>query len=155
MDVIIETPRGSTVKYKYEEEYNMFRLLKRLPAGLAFPYDFGFFPNTKGEDEDPLDVMVLSEFTAFTGCVMDCRVIGCLEVEQKKGNNFIRNDRFLAVPELSDQYSQVSSISDAPETLVTEIETFFKTYLEREGKEFRTGTRMNAALAMEKLISLK
>jgi len=155
MDVIIETPRGSAVKYKYEEEYNLFRLLRRLPAGLAFPYDFGFFPNTRGEDGDPVDVMVISEFTAFTGCVMDCRVIGCLEVEQKKGSKLIRNDRFLAVPELSEQYEQVISISDVPEALVSGIETFFKTYMEREGKEFRMGTRLNAALAMRNLGSSK
>jgi inorganic pyrophosphatase len=58
MRVIIETPRGSRNKYKYDELKKNFELKKVLPTGAVFPYDFGFIPGTKGEDGDPVDIMV-------------------------------------------------------------------------------------------------
>jgi inorganic pyrophosphatase len=74
MDIIIESPKGSRIKYKFDNEYRLFRLHKILPAALVFPFDFGFIPGTTGEDGDPIDVMVLSEFQGFPGCLLDCRL---------------------------------------------------------------------------------
>jgi inorganic pyrophosphatase len=59
VNVVIDTPRGSRCKYKYDEKTGLFRLAKLLPLGASFPYDFGFVPSTRGEDGDPLDVLVL------------------------------------------------------------------------------------------------
>ena len=56
IDIIVETPKGSTQKYDYDKKKNLFRLHKILPSGMAFPYDFGFVPGTKGEDGNPLDI---------------------------------------------------------------------------------------------------
>ena len=137
MDIVIETPRESPVKYKFEPELNEFRMLKALSPGLVFPYDFGFIPNTKGDDGDPLDVMVISEFPSFPGCVIDCRIIGCLQVEQSQKDQVIRNDRFLAVPEFSIQYAHVRSLDDLAQGLIDAIELFFTTYLSVEGKKIK------------------
>jgi inorganic pyrophosphatase len=63
--VIVESPRGSNHKYDHDPGSGRFRLNKILPAGLVFPYDFGYIPETKGEDGDPLDIMVISEITRF------------------------------------------------------------------------------------------
>jgi inorganic pyrophosphatase len=82
MDIIIESPKGSREKYKFDETKNLFRLHKVLPAALVFPFPFGFIPGTKGQDGDPLDVFVLGEFAGFPGCLMDCRMIGCITAEQ-------------------------------------------------------------------------
>ena len=57
--VIIETPKGSAEKFNYEPEFKAFKLSKIMPAGMAFPYDFGFVPHTKGEDGDPVEILVL------------------------------------------------------------------------------------------------
>jgi inorganic pyrophosphatase len=65
--VIIETPKGSRNKYAYDAKWHVFQLKKVLPAGMAFPYDFGFVPSTKGGDGDPLDVLVLMDEPAFAG----------------------------------------------------------------------------------------
>src|ERR1044071_8032796 len=99
--VIVETPRGSAEKYEYDEELKLFVMKKILPAGIVFPYDFGFFPNTKGGDGDPVDVLVMCEFKSFPGCIMNCRIIGALLAEQKSKKGKERNDRFFAVPVLS------------------------------------------------------
>lgn len=147
MDIVIETPRNSPVKYKYEPDLEGFRMLKALSPGLVFPYDFGFIPGTKGEDGDPLDVLVISEFPSFPGCLIDCRIIGCLQAEQSKKDRMLRNDRFLAVPEFSIQYEQVNSLNDLSEKTIDAVELFFTTYLAAEGKEIKWLPRLDASKA--------
>ena len=151
MNIIIETPRGSREKYKYDESLHLFRLHKTLPAGLSFPFDFGFIPDTKGEDGDPLDAMVISEFNSFTGCVMDCRIIGCLKVAQSKNEQTIRNDRYLAIPEQTIVFENVLSIEDLPPTLLMDIESFLTTYMELSGKDLFQLGKLNAKESMELL----
>ena len=68
--VVIETPKGSRNKYAFNDEQKVFELKKVLPAGMTFPYDFGFVPSTKAEDGDPVDVLVLMDEPAFAGCVL-------------------------------------------------------------------------------------
>jgi inorganic pyrophosphatase len=82
LQVIIETPKGSRNKYAFDPEQEIFALKKVLPAGMAFPYDFGFIPSTLGGDGDPLDVLVLMDEPAFPGCLLKCRIIGVIEGEQ-------------------------------------------------------------------------
>lgn len=82
MNLIIETPKGSSEKYDYDTQHHLFKLHKILPAGMVFPFDFGFIPGTKGEDGDPLDVLVISEFESFPGIMIDCRIIGCIKAKQ-------------------------------------------------------------------------
>src|SRR5436309_9611011 len=93
MEVMIETPRGKRNKFKYDSKHDRFLLCSVLPAGASFPYDFGFLPGTKGEDGDPLDVLVLMDESAFPGCVIEARLIGVLEIEQAEDGEKYRNDR--------------------------------------------------------------
>src|SRR5690242_1479965 len=94
--VVIETPKGSHNKYSYDPAIAAFVLGGVLPAGAVFPFDFGFIPSTLGDDGDPLDVLVLMDAPAFTGCVVRSRVIGAIEAQQEHGQT-LRNDRLLAV----------------------------------------------------------
>src|SRR3979409_2731360 len=77
--VVVETPKDSRNKYAFDPERKVFELKKVLPAGMAFPYDFGFIPRTKAEDGDPVDVLVLMDEPAFPGVVLKCRLIGIIE----------------------------------------------------------------------------
>ena len=76
IQVIIETPKGSRNKYSFDSQQKVFQLKKVLPAGMAFPCDFGFVPSTVSEDGDSVDVLVLMDEPAFPGCLLQCRVIG-------------------------------------------------------------------------------
>ena len=134
--VIIETPKGSTEKYAYDKEHGLFALKKILPAGMTFPYDFGFFPQTKGGDGDPVDVLVICEFKSFPGCVMDCRIIGVMLAEQSSKKGKERNDRFFAVPVLSTVFDHIHSIKDIPKDEMTNLVNFFMVYNLQQGKEF-------------------
>src|SRR6201996_654635 len=76
LQVIIETPRGSRNKFAYDPKQQVFAVKAVLPAGMAFPYEFGFVPSTKADDGDPVDVLVLMDEPAFPGCTLMCRPIG-------------------------------------------------------------------------------
>jgi inorganic pyrophosphatase len=146
---IVETPKGSAQKYDWNEELRLFKLAKILPAGLQFPFDFGFIPGTRGEDGDPLDVIIISEVKSFTGCCMDCRIIGAITAHQtEKDGKIVRNDRFLAVPEVSQLFKNVQSFTDLPEDILNQLEAFFKNYNEQAGKEFQPLNRISAAEAL-------
>jgi len=143
--VVIESPKGSGNKYDYDTNLKAFKLNKVLPVGMVFPFDFGFMPGTKGEDGDPLDVIVISEISSFTGCYMDCRLIGAIKVKQTERNgDTMRNDRYFAIPEVSHLFKEVNSIVQLPEGMMTELECFFKNYNEQAGKKFEVLERVNA-----------
>src|ERR1700754_1035114 len=128
VDVVIETPKGSAQKYDYDPDSHFFRLKKILPSGMVFPYDFGFIPHTKGDDGDPLDVIVISEFNSFPGVVIKCRIIGGIKAEQstkKDKGKMIRNDRFIAIPSCSGIFEKVKTIGDLPTDIMHDLEEFF------------------------------
>lgn len=140
VDVVIETPKGSAEKYDYIPNTPFFKMKKILPSGMVFPYDFGFIPDTIGEDGDPLDVIVISEFNSFPGVIIKCRIIGAIKAEQseeKKSHKMIRNDRFLAVPKCSNIFEDVKSMDDLPSRIMDQLEEFFVDYNKLEGKKFK------------------
>lgn len=136
--VVVETPKGSRNKYKYDSEQGVMRLGATLGEGLAFPFDFGFLPSTRGEDGDPLDVLLFLDAGVPPGCVATARLIGVLEVAQKQGRKpWRRNDRFFAVATHAHSLLAVRRLADLPSHLVPEVEAFFIHYAGLEGKELR------------------
>src|SRR5882724_7597395 len=112
IQVVIETPKGSRNKYAFDSEQRVFGLTKVLPAGMAFPYDFGFVPSTKAEDGDPTDVLVLMDEPAFPGCLLKCRIIGIIEGEQGEKKSRERNDRIIAIEAANHSYARVHHVQD-------------------------------------------
>ena len=136
LHVVVETPKGSTEKYDWNPKEKMFELNKILPVGMVFPFDFGFIPDTKGEDGDPLDALIFSEFTSFPGCRVHARLIGGITGKQKEGKgDWIRNDRFLFVPQPSVVYSDANKVQDLSKKLIKGILTFLMTYNEKKEYE--------------------
>jgi inorganic pyrophosphatase len=135
--VIIETPQGSRNKFDYDDELGLFKLGGVLPAGAVFPFDFGFVPSTTGGDGDPLDVLVLMEEAAFTGCLVEARLLGVIEAEQtERDGKTTRNDRLVAVAAAARNHKDVNSLAELGENLLDEIEHFFVSYNEMKGKKF-------------------
>jgi inorganic pyrophosphatase len=137
VQVVIETPKGRRNKFKYDPEEKCFKLGAVLPAGLSFPYDFGFLPDTLAEDGDPLDVLLLMDESAFPGCRVQSRLIGVLEIEQAENGEKYRNDRIIAVAENAHDYRDLRSLKDLNENLLKEIEQFFAANSQIKGKEFK------------------
>jgi inorganic pyrophosphatase len=135
--VIVETPKGSRNKYAFEPEERIFELKKVLPAGMAFPYDFGFIPLTMGGDGDPLDVLVLMDEPAFPGCKLTCRVIGVIEGEQGNKKKKERNDRVVAVEDGTHSYTHVKHVDDLGKAFERELEEFFVNYHRLSDAQYR------------------
>lgn len=135
--VVIETPKGSRNKYAFDAEEKVFTLKKVLPAGMAFPYDFGFVPSTLADDGDAVDVLVLMDEPAFAGCVLKCRLIGVIEGKQGKGKKTERNDRLVAVEAGNHSWADIDHVKDLGKEFVKELEDFFVNYHQLSGKEYR------------------
>jgi len=139
VNVIIETPKGSQMKFKYDEKENLFVFDKTLPMGQSFPFDYGFVPSTKGGDGDPLDVMVIAAEPTFVGCLVHARLIGVIEAEQTENGVTERNDRLIAVPIEAKTGKLSSGAVDHLETsLARKISDFFVVYNKLQGKRFKT-----------------
>jgi inorganic pyrophosphatase len=150
VDVVVETPSGSHNKLKFDPAHGAFRLSRVLPAGMSFPFDFGYLPGTLGEDGDPLDVLLLLDAPVPTGCLVEARLIGVLEVEQReKDGSVVRNDRLIGVAVESTTRATLRDLDDIDPALLDEIEAFFDQYNRLEGKAFRVLHRRGPAAAME------
>ncbi len=128
INAIVETPKGGRNKYVYDEDLDIVKLKRALPAGMVFPFDFGFIPSTIAQDGDPMDILVLTDASTFPGCLVESKVLGIIKVEQEKHGEKVRNDRVIAVQLDSRLYSSANNINDLPEGLVNEIINFFASY---------------------------
>src|SRR4051812_35534403 len=91
LNLVIETPKASHAKFAYDEDTGFFTLSKLLPAGMAFPYNFGFIPSTRGGDGDPLDALLVFDEVLQPGCVVEARLIGVLKARQSEEGKMKRN----------------------------------------------------------------
>ena len=144
LNVIIDTPKDSRNKYKFDEKLGLFKLGGVLPVGAFFPFDFGYIPQTLGGDGDPLDVLLLMDEPAFVGCLIGARLIGVIEAEQTEDGKTEKNDRLIAVASNSRTHTDVKSLNDLNKTLVDQIEHFFVSYNQAKGKEFKPLGRFTA-----------
>ncbi len=136
LNVIVDTPKGSRNKYKFDEDLGLFRLGGVLAVGHTFPFDFGYIPGTLGGDGDPLDVLILMDEPAFVGCLIQSRLIGVIEARQTEDGKTEVNHRLIGVAANARAHSDVKSLNDLNKTLIDEIEHFFVSYNEAKGKKF-------------------
>jgi len=155
VNAIIDTPKGSRNKFKYDAKTGMFKLGGPLPLGAVFPFDFGYIPSTKADDGDPLDILILMDDPAFVGCLVPAKLIGLLEANQTEDKETTRNDRLIAVAADSRNHSHIRFLGDLNNNLIHEIERFFVSYNETKGKKFeilgRFGPDRAAALIESRL----
>ena len=149
VNVLIDTPKGSRNKFKYDEKHGLFKLAGVLPSGAVFPYDFGDLPGTLAEDGDPVDVLVLMDEPAFVGCWIPARLLGVIEAEQTEDGKTERNDRLIGVATVSRNHADVRSLDDLSPNLVKEIEHFFVSYNAVKGKRFEPLARSGPEKARE------
>lgn len=124
--VFIEIPKGSKVKYEFDEELKMIKVDRFLYGPNYFPFEYGFVMKTKGEDGDPLDCVLISEEPTFPGCILKARPIGILEMEDEAGID----NKILAVPieKLEPRLKEIQDVKDLTEHQKAEIKELFETY---------------------------
>jgi inorganic pyrophosphatase len=137
INAVVESPRGSVIKFKYDPAEGVMTLARPLPAGLLYPFDWGFIPGTRAADGDPLDAFILWDGTSYPGIVIPSRPIGILQVEQTSAtsNRRQRNDRVAVVPLKAPRQESLKSIFDVPERVRAEFELLFLHSVAFEGQD--------------------
>jgi inorganic pyrophosphatase len=127
LQVIVESPRGATLKMKFDNAIGLFRVSRPLPDGFTYPCDWGFVPGTHAADGDPVDAFVWWEHSSFPGAVMAVRMVAVLRVEQKNRQSGARerNDRLLTVPNGIPAYAHITNLDDVPQRHRDELAHFF------------------------------
>lgn len=144
---MIETPKGSRSKFKFDEELKAFRLSNVLAAGSVFPFDFGYLPGTRGEDGDPLDVLVLLDSPTPMGCLVEVRLLGVITAQQVDEGHRVRNDRIIAAAVKSPSHRRFRALKDLGRSVLEEIEHFFESYNVFEERPFKILGRGGPAAA--------
>ena len=132
-DVFIEVSKGSNLKYEICKTTNLLKLDRVLHTSMFYPGNYGYFPNTLAGDGDPLDVIVLTDYSLQPGILVNCKIIGVLLTEDEKG----LDEKIIAVPSESvdSSYSDINDISNIPSVTLEKIEHFFTNYKKHEKKK--------------------
>ena len=122
--MVVETPRGSPTKFRFDAEKGVFTVARSLALGVTYPFDWGFIPGTKSGDGDALDALCVHHHGSFAGVVLPCRCIGAVQIDQKSSRGRVSNPRVILVP----AWSGAQGIEDELELtdrMRQEIEQFF------------------------------
>lgn len=131
VDAYIEIPTGSQNKYEFDKEKNAFILDRVLFSPMHYPTEYGYLKDTLALDGDPLDILVLTTFPTFPGCVIESRVIGVLVMSDDKG----QDEKLLAVPTSDPRWKNVNDLNDVAPHILDEIAHFFQVYKDLEKKK--------------------
>lgn len=129
--MVVEIPKNSMHKIEYSAELGLFRLDRTLYSAMHFPGDYGFVPGTIADDGDPLDVLVIADEATFTGCLLDVRPVGALDMSDERG----RDQKLLAVPDRNPRYEPIHTYEQIFPHVRREIEHFFSIYKELEANK--------------------
>lgn len=148
LNVFVEIPKDSSIKYELDKESGVVFVDRFLHTSMKFPTNYGFVPNTLADDGDPLDVMVLSEYAVAPGTVIPSIVIGMLEMEDEAGID----TKILAVPsvKIDPLFGEYKDVADIPEATKNKIKHFYENYKSLEkGKWVKLKEWKGKSVALE------
>lgn len=148
VNVFIEIPQGVSIKYEFDPEIGAVVVDRFLYTDMNYPFNYGFIPNTKGGDGDPLDVLVLSKKPVAVGVIIAARPVGMLATEDEEG----QDAKLIAVPlpKIDPTFAHVNDISDVDKKILDDIMHFFETYKKNEpGKWVKVSGWKGKAEALE------
>jgi inorganic pyrophosphatase len=130
VNVVVEIPQGGYIKYEMDKDSGFVEVDRFAFTAMAYPFNYGFIPNTLAQDGDPTDVLVISTYPVNPGCVIAVRPVGMLEMEDESGVD----TKILAVPtkKIDPFYAHVEEIEDLGEAVKNKIRHFFERYKELE-----------------------
>lgn len=124
INIVVENCKGTSNKIEYNIEEGVFKLDRVFYSPMYWPFDYGFIPRTWSEDDDPVDVVVLTSQPTLQGCVLTARPIGVMIMEDERG----RDDKIIAVPVDDPRFNQIKELKNLSEHMLKEIQEFFETY---------------------------
>ncbi|MCE2850531.1 MAG: inorganic diphosphatase [Roseiflexaceae bacterium] len=145
--VVVEIPKGSRNKYEFHKRTGAFKLDRVLYSAVHYPGDYGFTPQTFYDDEDPLDVLVMTNLPTFTGCIVEARPIGMFRMLDRGEHD----DKILAVLHYDPFFQGYTDFTQLPSHYIREVEHFFTVYKDLEGGRVEPLGWENAEVAKERV----
>lgn len=127
---VVEIPKGSRNKYEWDEQLGAIKLDRFLYSSVVYPLDYGFIPESIGEDGDPLDAMIVVSEPTFPGCWIEVKPIALFRMHDDKGSD----DKVICVPVSDPNWNTFESLNDLSSQLQEEISHFFSIYKNLEQK---------------------
>lgn len=142
---IIEIPKNTRAKYELDKESGMLLLDRVLFSSMYYPANYGFIPRTYCDDNDPLDILVLSQITIVPMCIVSAKVIGVMRMM----DDGEMDDKIIAVAEHDMSVKHIDDISELPEHFFKELKNFFEDYKKLENKSVEVDDFQGADVAKE------
>jgi inorganic pyrophosphatase len=137
VNVIVETPKGSRVKYSFAPESGLFCVKRALPEGMMFPFNFGFVPSTLADDGDPLDILIINQEPLVCGCLIKAELLAVIKAEQKEQDGKTnRNDRIIGMA-IDEETPPEYRSENLDKARIAQIGFFFAAYNKMAGKKFK------------------
>jgi inorganic pyrophosphatase len=145
-DAIIEIPYNSFIKYEIDKSKNIIRCDRILNTSMVYPGNYGYFPNTLAGDGDPLDVLLISNYSLHPGIIIEVKIIGVLLMQDEDG----QDEKIIAVPSnnVDINYININNLDDLPKSILSKIKHFFEHYKDNDSKKWcNVGDFKNAEFA--------
>ena len=130
INAIIEIPKGSNNKYEVDKETGLIKLDRANYSAAAYPFDYGFAPQTLWEDGDPLDVIVLTTYPLYPGILVAVRPVAGIDMIDSGEGDY----KVIAVPVDDKRWDDVNDLKDLNQHALKEFQHFFETYKALKGK---------------------
>ena len=142
---IIEIPKNTRAKYELDKESGLLLMDRVIFSSMYYPANYGFIPQTYCDDNDPLDILVLSQIQIVPMCIVSSKVIGVMHMLDEGE----RDDKIIAVAENDMSVNYINDISALPAHFFNELKNFFEDYKKLEHKTVEIEQIQGREVAME------
>ncbi|MEM6726032.1 MAG: inorganic diphosphatase [Bacteroidota bacterium] len=140
---IIEIPKNTRAKYELDKASGLLKMDRVIYSSMYYPANYGFIPKTYCDDDDPLDILILSQITVVPMCIVSAKVIGVMRML----DDGEMDDKIIAVAENDMSVNHINDISELPTHFMKELRNFFEDYKKLENKTVEVEDFQNAELA--------
>jgi len=145
VNAVIEIPKGSRAKYEIDKASGLLKLDRVIYSSFMYPINYGFIPQTYGDDKDPLDILVLSSIPVQPLCLMEARVIGVMQMVDQGD----ADDKIISVATNDPSVNYINNIEELPQHFFNELRNFFEEYKKLENKVVRVEEFQDKASALK------
>ena len=143
VNAVIEIPKGSRAKYEVDKTTGLLKLDRVVYSSFHYPVNYGFIPQTLGQDNDPLDILVLCSQTIQPLCLVEANIIGNMQmIDQGQVD-----DKIIAVAANDPSVNHISRMEELPQHFLLELKNFFEQYKVLENKKVEIDNFQNQLIA--------